>query len=191
MAATVTLDGGSLSGPPLVLRSAARREARAALDSAEAAEFSDFYRAEFPRLAGYCLALVGSEAAARDIAQEALVRVFSRWAGVAQPRAYAYLVATNLARRSWKRRAGESRALTRAFVRTEASAQDPAETDRPWLAELVEGLPAKQREVVLLYYYADLPVAEVARLLRLPAGTIKRRLHEARVVLSDRIEGAQ
>lgn len=181
----MTLDGGSL-GTPLILRASARRSAADAVKSAEAAEFSDFYRAEFPRLAGYCLALVGSEASARDIAQEALVRVFSRWVQVDQPRAYAYLVATNLARRSWKRRAGESRALTRAFVR-QVPTQDPAETDRPWLAELVDGLPAKQREVVLLFYYADLPVEEVARLLRLPTGTVKRRLHEARAALSAQV----
>jgi RNA polymerase sigma-70 factor (ECF subfamily) len=37
---------------------------------------------------------------------------------------------------------------------------------------------------VLLHYYADLPVEEVARLIHRPVGTVKRRLHEARRVLA-------
>jgi RNA polymerase sigma-70 factor (ECF subfamily) len=37
---------------------------------------------------------------------------------------------------------------------------------------------------VLLHYWADLPVAEVARLVRRPQGTVKRRLHEARAQLA-------
>jgi hypothetical protein len=45
--------------------------------------------------------------------------------------------------------------------------------------------------VVLLRYWADLPVAEVARLVHRPQGTVKRRLHEARAQLArDPREGA-
>jgi RNA polymerase sigma-70 factor (ECF subfamily) len=50
--------------------------------------------------------------------------------------------------------------------------------------DAVERLPAHLRSVVLLHYYADLPVEDVARALRRPLGTVKRRLLDARKVLS-------
>jgi RNA polymerase sigma-70 factor (ECF subfamily) len=49
--------------------------------------------------------------------------------------------------------------------------------------DLVERLPDKLRVPVLLYYWTDRSVQEVADLLRRPAGTIKRQLHEARDLL--------
>jgi RNA polymerase sigma-70 factor (ECF subfamily) len=47
------------------------------------------------------------------------------------------------------------------------------------------------REVVLLHYYADLPVAEVAAAIHRPVGTVKRRLHEARALLTDAVAAAE
>ena len=165
------------------------RARSASASEAHAAAFSEFYSAEFGRLAGYCRALVGTESAARDIAQEALVRVFSRWVSVTQPRAYVYLVATNLAKRSWKRGSLERKAYERSGIAAltagaRGNEADPAESNSAWLRALVEDLPDRHRVPVLLHYYADLAVADVARLLHLPAGTVKRRLHEARAALA-------
>ena len=53
--------------------------------------------------------------------------------------------------------------------------------------DAVDRLPPGLRDVVLLHYYADLPVEDVARAIRRPAGTVKRRLHEARALLSDAV----
>lgn len=183
----MTLDAG-MTGPAYELPSIALPRARSTSSSeAHAAAFSEFYALEFSRLAGYCRALVGSDSAARDIAQEALVRVFSRWVTVTQPKAYAYLVATNLAKRTWKRGSLERQAYERSAAPAfegGRSAGDPADSDGAWLRALVEQLPDRHRLPVLLHYYADLPVAEVGRLLHLPAGTVKRRLHEARATLA-------
>lgn len=197
MAAVLTLDAHgtvSAAGAAYELPSIALRRPRsvAGTEADAAAAFADFYRAEFGRLAGYCRALVGDESAARDLAQEALVRVFTRWAGIHQPRAYAYLVATNLAKRSWKRSQLERRAYERSgFTGLEATRpdarSDPALSSGAWLRELVEQLPDRHRLPVLLHYYADLAVADIARLLKLPAGTVKRRLYEARAVLAVRV----
>ena len=46
--------------------------------------------------------------------------------------------------------------------------------------QLVLSLPRDQRAAVVLYYYEDLPVADIASLLRVPAGTVKSRLSRAR-----------
>lgn len=138
------------------------------------------FRAEFPRLAGYCAGLVGDESLGADLAQEALVRTWGRWLSVREPRAYAYLVATNLARRHWARRAREHSAHQMLAASTRGDAPGPDTGVR----DLVERLPERLRTAAVLHYYADLPVEEVARLLRRPPGTIKQRLHEARKVLA-------
>lgn len=46
-------------------------------------------------------------------------------------------------------------------------------------ARLLAGLPAPQREVVVLRYYQDLSEDEVATILDIPKGTVKSRLHQA------------
>jgi RNA polymerase sigma-70 factor (ECF subfamily) len=144
------------------------------------AQFKAFFTTEFPRLAGYCLRLLSDEQLARDTAQEALVRVWSRWLGVRDPHAYVYLVATNLVRGEWRERARRAEAWQRA---AEQTATEYEEDDRG-LRDAVERLPDRLRVPMLLHYYADLPVAEVARLIHRPVGTVKQRLHEARTRLA-------
>jgi RNA polymerase sigma-70 factor (ECF subfamily) len=90
-----------------------------------------------------------------------------------------FYVATNLTTDHW-RRSQRDRALTDAL--RHVTAQERPAHD-PWLRDLVDRLPDRLRQVVLLHYYADLPVEEVAGLVHRPLGTVKRRLHEARALL--------
>jgi DNA-directed RNA polymerase specialized sigma24 family protein len=135
-----------------------------------------FMAEDYPGLVRYLWRLVGDEEAARDLAQETVVRLFGRWRDIEEPRAYAYTTATNLARRSWSRRSTEQSALRRLFGRAEPAVPGPQRD----VQDAVERLPAKWRDVVLLHYFADLPVSDVARRLDLPEGTVRRQLHEAR-----------
>jgi RNA polymerase sigma-70 factor (ECF subfamily) len=143
--------------------------------------FVTFYSATFAQLAGYVRGLVGDEQAARDLAQEALVRTYARWVKVQAPQPYAYLVATNLVRAEWRRRARQAESSVPAVGM-------PDHEHELSVRDLVERLPAKLRKVVLLHYFADLPLDQVARLVRRPTGTVKRHLHEARRLLLDAME---
>lgn len=51
---------------------------------------------------------------------------------------------------------------------------------RPDVAVAVGGLPARQRAAVYLFYWRDLPVAEIAGLMGCRPGTVKRYLHLSR-----------
>lgn len=144
-----------------------------------AEEFAALYRVHFGPLSGYAQALVGDHSVAIDIAQEAFTRLLAKWITVREPRPWLFFVATNLARDHW-RRVSRDRDLTIAAA--QVSTGHHSDQD-PWLRDLVERLPERLRTPVLLHYYADLPVEEVARLTRRPLGTIKRRLHEARAEL--------
>ncbi len=133
----------------------------------------------YPSLAGWCASLVGDIDVAHDIAAESFARLLGRWTTVREPRAYLYTVAANQARDHWRRQSRDRRLSDRIAEVTDPTT--PAAD--PWLRDLVERLPDRLRMPVLLHYYADLPVAEVAAALNRPEGTIKRSLSEGRTAL--------
>lgn len=143
--------------------------------------FAELYSQTYRPLTAYCYGLVGEPQVAADLAQEAFTRLFARVLTVRDPKAWLYLVATNLCRDVWR---GEEK--HRLLVQR-AAQQMPEHAAGPDLSvrDLVERLPQRLRDVVVLHYYADLPVAEVAAVLGRPTGTVKRRLLEARNLLAD------
>jgi RNA polymerase sigma-70 factor, ECF subfamily len=149
-------------------------------------DFAALYRAHFGPLSGYATALTGDSAAAIDIAQEAFTRLLARWRKVRDARAWLFFVATNLSRDHW-------RSITRDRELTDRAASHTAGTAQPhdpWLRDLVERLPERQRQAILLHYYADIPIDEIARLLHVPLGTVKRRLHDGRARLATEVKEA-
>ena len=57
------------------------------------------------------------------------------------------------------------------------------------LLQEVLALKPKYREVILLYYYQDLKISEIAQALQAPESTISVRLKRAREQLKKRLEG--
>lgn len=142
------------------------------------AEFAEFYAVQHARLIRYCYRLVGEEQAAFDLTQEAFARLFTRWVALREPTAYLFRAATNLARTAYARQRREQAAL--------GAAERPATVDDRHvdLRLAVDRLPRRYRQLVLLYYFADLPIGDVARTLRRPNGTVTRQLSEARALLA-------
>ncbi len=60
--------------------------------------------------------------------------------------------------------------------------------DRDQLMRGLERLPKQQRAVVVLHHYCDLPLADVARLLEVPIGTVRSRLFYAMRALRAALE---
>ena len=55
--------------------------------------------------------------------------------------------------------------------------------DRDLLDEILRRLPPDQRAVVVLRYYFDLEVPEIAATLQIPVGTAKSRLHRSMTLM--------
>ena len=121
---------------------------------------SELFAAEYPRLAGWCARLVDDRERAHEIASEAFVRLWSRWARVEDPRGFLYVTAINLARDHWRKTERERRANAKAYAPDEAR---PGPDTELWA--LVAALPEKLRAPVLLHYVAGFSVAEVANYL--------------------------
>jgi RNA polymerase sigma-70 factor, ECF subfamily len=155
-------------------------------------DFEGFFRASHPRLVAIALPLTGDVDAARDLAQEALLRAYRAWPKVSsldQPGAWTRRVLLNLAVDVSRRRRRESTANSRA-VQPESAGSDVAEIsavdDSFWLA--VRALPALQRSSVVLHYVDDMSVVDVAAVLEVSEGTVKTSLHRARQTLAKTLE---
>lgn len=146
-------------------------------------DFAVFFAAIWTDLAGFARTLTGDADSGDELAQEALVRIYPRYAVLREPRAYAFRVVTNLARDRWQRELRER--TTWADLPREDTAPPP---DRSVL-DAVQRLRRPHQEVLLLHYWADLSVDDVARVLHRPVGTVKRRLSEARAALHAALEG--
>lgn len=74
----------------------------------------------------------------------------------------------------------------------EASARDSPEPEQAleqmWVSREIMALPPKYREVILLRYYQELTVKEIAHILRLPATTVGGRLKRAKAMLKSRLK---
>ena len=148
-------------------------------------DFRLLYDRDYPRVAAYCFQLVRDRDQAADLAQEAFARLFARWVTVREPTAYVFHIVTNLVRASWSARARDARLLPTLLDRHVVPAADTSVRDA------VQRLPEKYRELVLLHYYADLTVPDVARAVRRPEGSVKRMLNEARTLLATSLEDSR
>jgi RNA polymerase sigma-70 factor (ECF subfamily) len=164
----------------------ARTEETAVIRTQEHAA-SELFEALYPRLAGWCRRLVDDDGTAHEIASEAFTRLWARWTKVEEPTGFLYVTAANLVRDHWRKMERERRAMRR--VRTEVAVKQQPESADPSVRMLVQSLPDRLRDPALLYYYADLPVREVAALLGRNEGTVKADLHAARELLRAKLGG--
>ena len=125
--------------------------------------------------------MTGDARDAEDLVQETFLRVARRWNQVQSmdhPAAYARRILINLMLRDADRRSRQKAELAPQDAGIDAADQNAARVLREIddLAEFrwaLAQLPARQRAVLVLRYWADLPVAEVADILGCSAGTVK------------------
>ncbi len=150
-----------------------------------ALDYSQFYLREHRPMVALAAAVSGSNLAAEDIAQEALVRAYRRWdrvGGLDKPGAWLRRVTINLALSSRKRASTELKARLRMGPQPMLSPA-PADHDHVWAA--VRSLPGQQRAAIALHYLEDRPVAEIAQILGCAESTAKVHLHRGRTALAD------
>jgi RNA polymerase sigma-70 factor (ECF subfamily) len=150
-----------------------------------------------PRLLRYAARVLGGsgEAAemARDVVQETWVgaiRGLRRLRDPAQFPAWIYGIATRKCADAIRANTRRRRLDARAAAGDAGHEASLALEHRIDLATATRGLPPLHRAVVHLFYREDLSVEEIASILRIPAGTVKSRLHHAREALRRQLGGA-
>jgi RNA polymerase sigma-70 factor (sigma-E family) len=141
-------------------------------------DFLEFFAGEFWPLRRVGFLLTGDWGQAEELAQEAMARTWAVWPrvrGYQRPAAYARRVLVNRHRSLLRRAVVESRHLVAS--RPQDRHQPDFGGDSLVLWQAMQRLPSRQREAIVLRYYLDLPEAEVARLIRVPLGTVKSLVH--------------
>lgn len=157
-------------------------------------EVREVYLAHYGRLAGWTAHLIGDRELAADVADEAFVRLLKHWGQVDDPRPWLYATAANLVRDHWRKRGREATAYERfqgGVIDPDVAAPGPDLADALSVRAAVESLPERMRMPVLLHYFADLTVAQVARQLGKSEGAVKRDLYDARAMLARTLEGVR
>ena len=141
--------------------------------------------------------LTGHAALAEEVAQEAFLAAWQGIRGFRRGRPFKpwllrILVNTVLAQR--RQRTVETTPIAAAGVAGDTdnpAAVVEAQGERQRLQEAINGLSPEHRQVVVLRYFAELTVPEVARAAGVPEGTVKSRLHRAQRALRQRLADAQ
>ncbi len=144
-----------------------------------------------PSLLKGAVLLLGDVDLAEDAVQATLLRVFRRWDQARDaPEAYSRATLVNVCRDHWRRQRRRPREVLTdgAVVSGQDAGFSETTAEREALGQALAALPQVQREVLVLRFFLDLSVAETARLLGLPEGTVKssasRGLEQLRSLLS-------
>ena len=139
----------------------------------------------------YLRRLAPCEADAWDLLQETWLKVFRAVNSIRDPRTFPSFLYTTA------RNTAVSRLRLRTSDETGASGEDTAACDCAFIAfdnaeqvhHALDQLPLSQREALTLYFLEDLSIDDIAKVLGVPAGTVKSRLHYGkqaiRRILSD------
>ena len=162
--------------PPARTRRLARGPDRVSVAD-DGSAYSTFFRASFAGVTRTIYLIVHDHPRAEDITQEAFLQLLKNWSRIAdyeRPEAWVRRVAIRLAVRSL-RRDELWRSVRDLFVPQERSSDA-----NPDVAEAIRQLPRGQRAAIVLYYYEDQPVAEIASVLGCGESTVRVHLHRGR-----------
>lgn len=150
----------------------------------------EVYLAHYGMLAGWATKLIGDPDLGHDVATEAFLRLLRHWSEVSEPRSWLFATAANIIRDHWRKRGREHAAYQRVGLDAGITQARDVATNLT-VHDAVLGLPDRLRVAVMLHYFADLTIAQVAAQMGKSEGTIKRDLWDARGRLATLLEDAR
>lgn len=156
-----------------------------------------------PRVTAVCHARVGRADVAEELAQEALFRGYKALSSLSEAEKFGpWLcgIATRVCL-DWLKDKDRTQ-VSMSALGEDARAEDmpdhrssghdlELEEDLKQLMDEVQKLPAKHREVLMLYYYEECTYEDLAKMLETSAATINARLTQARQMLREKLVGAR
>ncbi|MFC8076804.1 SigE family RNA polymerase sigma factor [Streptomyces sp. NPDC057307] len=158
------------------------------MDATSQESFLEFVRNRSTALLRTAVLLSGGDRhAAEDLLQNALIKAAGRWHRIDEPEAYVRQILYRQQVSRWRLK-GRRKELSvaeppdpGADTRTGAVGADTtgAAELRLVMREALSRLTARQRAVLVLRYFEDLPEADVARLLGCSVGTVRSTTHRS------------
>jgi RNA polymerase sigma-70 factor (ECF subfamily) len=159
---------------------------RVEVEEAAGTEFTVFYGVHFQRLLGSLVLYTGDRELAMDLAQETMARAYRDWRKVSRldaPPAWLHRVAFNLANSTFRRKVVERRSARRTRDPRLGEHHDMDAAASIALRRLVASLPPRQKTALVLRFYADMAVADVADVMGCAEGTVRALTSQALAAL--------
>ncbi len=154
------------------------------------AEYDWWFRAAYPQVARTVFLILNDGAQAEEIAQDAFVQMYRHWSTVQdyeRPDLWVRRVAIRMAVRQVKRERMRKERERLAVVESYEQLPDPD------VARAVATLSPMQRAAVVMHYWADASVFDIARALGVSESSVKQHLFRARArlatVLGEEVSG--
>lgn len=159
----------------------------------EEREFDDFFRANWKQLRGRLIRRGAPPELADEIASFALMVVHRRWRRLRAENPGGFL--TTVANHEFvsqigpymARQAELEKSAIDALAKTHADSENDVEIS-PELEKLLNDLPPRQRQAVVLRHLRGLDVKETARIMGVAEGTVKSHTHDGLRALSSAID---
>lgn len=143
----------------------------------------------------FCYYYMKNQADAEDITQEVFVKVIlADKSKVTNMKAWILRIASNECNSVLRRRKNGILKEIRNFVLTKPDNTNPVEKQlttqetKQEMAEVYKQLPDKIRTVIVLRYINELSIAEIAKTMNIPEGTVKSRIHKGLKLLNKMVE---
>ncbi|MBQ9325783.1 MAG: RNA polymerase sigma factor [Clostridia bacterium] len=157
-----------------------------------ALSFGEMYERYATDVLRVCYFYLGNREQAEDVCQDVFVRLLTTRPSLQEGSEKAWLlkVALNRCKDLWR-----SSWLKRVVLGSPAFELVPAPDEigemeeNTAIMQAVHSLPPDFREIILLHYYQGFGIAEIAKMLELPEGTISSRLSRARKRLENTMKG--
>jgi RNA polymerase sigma factor (sigma-70 family) len=130
------------------------------------------YRSSWLALTRLAYLLVGDRSEAEDIVQSVFTTAVARWDAIVEPATYLRRAVVNRAHDVHRRSFRDAMSV----IGAEESIDEP-DVDEVW--RFVRALPTAQRAVVVLRFYEDLALTDIAGLLGRPVSTVRSDLRRA------------
>jgi len=145
-------------------------------------DFDSFYSASYDRVRRAMTLAFRDPALAEEITQEAFFQTLKRWPKVSvldHPEGWTMVVALNKGRDFHRRRARHEAKQALLVHQPDAQSGERHVEDRMMVSTLLEGIPDRQRQALLLRYITQLTIPEIAVVMGCAEGTVKATLHAA------------
>ncbi|MFD9098332.1 SigE family RNA polymerase sigma factor [Streptomyces collinus] len=151
------------------------------MDAQADAEFREFVANRSSALLKTAVLLCGGDRhTAEDLLQNALIKVAGRWNRIEEPEAYVRQVLYRQQVSRWRLKWPHRELTVARTPETSTTADLPSAAElRLVMRGALARLTARQRTVLVLRYFEDLPEADVARILGCSVGTVRSTTHRS------------
>jgi len=146
-----------------------------------------------PRIYRYVYRMLSTEEDAKDLTQEILTKTLKTLHRFDQSRPFApwiYRIARNACIDLQRKRRPISEAPIETIPDPSGTPYDRAlaSEDTARIREALDTIPAKYKEILILYHFEHMKYEQISQLLRVPMGTVMNRLFRARKLLKTAVQ---